>query len=322
MYKNNIVAVVIPAYNEEKLIGRVIETMPNFVDKMVIIDDCSSDKTSEAVQKHIESSTGENRIELIRHAENQGVGGAIATGYKWCRDNNMDVAVVMAGDAQMDPVDLPNLLEPIINNEADYTKGNRLFSGDAWTEIPRVRYLGNSALSLLTKIASGYWDIADSQSGYAAINKKALKRINWDEMYKRYGQPNDILVRLNIYNFRVCDVVMNPVYGVGEKSGIKPFRMIPKLSLLLFRLFLYRMFQKYIVRDTHPLVLFYVFGFFLHVVSIPMFFRFFSFWSIQGAIPEITFLSLLFSITFGVQLILFAMLFDMEANKNLRVKKG
>lgn len=320
MYNNNTIAVVVPAYNEETLIGRVIETSPEYVDRIVIVDDCSKDQTALIVKEYYKNNPG--RIVFISHSVNQGVGGAIATGYKWCRDNQMDVAVVMAGDAQMDPDDLPGLLDPIINDQADYSKGNRLVSGDAWNKIPHVRYLGNAALSLLTKIASGYWDIADSQCGYTAINKQALKTINWDEMYKRYGQPNDILVRLNIYNFRVCDVVVKPVYGIGEKSGIKPFRMIPKLSFLLFRLFIYRMIQKYVIRDTHPLVLFYGLGFVLQFAGIPMFFRFIYYWIKQDAIPEITFLSLIFCMVFSFQLILFAMWFDMEANKDLKIPPG
>ncbi|MBN1582038.1 MAG: glycosyltransferase family 2 protein, partial [Anaerolineae bacterium] len=231
MYQNHQVAVVVPAYNEEVLIARVIETMPDYVDRIVVVDDSSQDSTPETVERYVPQMDG--RLLLIRHNNNQGVGGAIATGYKWCGDHGIDVAVVMAGDAQMDPDDLPAILDPVVSGEVDYTKGNRLFTGDAWNQIPKVRYLGNSAMSLLTKIASGYWHVADSQSGYTAINLKALKTINWDRMYKRYGQPNDLLVRLNVFNFRVRDVPVKPVYGIGEKSGIKPLRMIPKLSWLL-----------------------------------------------------------------------------------------
>jgi len=181
---------------------------------------------------------------LIQHEVNQGVGGAIATGYKWCREHEIDVTVVMAGDAQMDPADLPTLLEPVIAGTVDYAKGNRLFTGDAWNQIPKVRYLGNSAMSLLTKIASGYWRVTDSQSGYTAISLKALKTIDWDQMYRRYGQPNDLLVRLNVYNFRVRDVPVKPVYNIGEESGVRPLRMIPRLSWLLFKLFRHQKFTS------------------------------------------------------------------------------
>lgn len=318
MYKDNIVAVAVPAYHEEKLIGRVIETMPDFVDKIVIVDDCSADRTSEVVQSYIDD--GDSRVVLIRHEENQGVGGAIATGYIWCRDNEIDVTVVMAGDAQMNPDDLPALLDPVVNGEVDYAKGNRLISGEAWQKIPRVRYLGNSALSLLTKIASGYWHIADSQTGYTAANLKVLKTLKLESIYKRYGMPNDMLVKLNIYNFRVRDVEIEPVYDIGEESGIKPLRMIPRLGRLMWNLFIFRMKQKYIIRDFHPLVFFYALAALLLAILTPILtIRLLYMWLIVGRnIPPINSLAILFSVVTGLQLLLFAMWFDMEYNDHLR----
>jgi len=316
MLKGKTIGAVVPAYNEEVLIGRVIETMPQFIDRIVVIDDCSIDRTADIVRSY--ASQGPDRVVLLRHDRNQGVGGAIATGYKWCRDQNLDVTVVMAGDAQMDPEDLPALLEPVLNGEVDYCKGNRLISGEAWAQIPRVRYLGNAALSMLTKIASGYWHIADSQTGYTAINRRALHTIDWDHMYKRFGQPNDLLVRLNVYNFRVRDVEIKPVYGVGEKSGVKPFRMIPRLSRLLLKLFLWRMKEKYIIRDFHPLVLFYALSFFLFLISIPLLTRLLWLWWSTGNIPPMNALALLFVGVVGVQTLFFAMWFDMEYNRHLR----
>lgn len=316
MYKDKTIAVVAPAYNEEKLIGRTLDTIPDFVDQVIVVDDCSRDATVEHVQERVAQQP--QRVILIQHKVNQGVGGAIATGYKWCRDHEMDVTVVMAGDAQMDPADLPALLDPVIEGTVDYTKGNRLFTGDAWNQIPRVRYLGNSAMSLLTKIASGYWHVADSQSGYTAINLKALKTIDWDQMYKRYGQPNDLLVRLNIFNFRVRDVPIKPVYNVGEKSGVKPLRMIPRLSWLLFKLFLYRLIQKYVIRDFHPLVFFYLMGVTLFVPGLLLgsylvFYRLFL-----GTVAPTSALFAVFLFVSGLQSIFFAMWFDMEYNRDLR----
>jgi glycosyltransferase involved in cell wall biosynthesis len=316
MFEGARVGVVVPAYNEEKLIGQAIETVPDFVDKIIAVDDCSTDETATVIEEYRER-LGE-RLELIRHEANQGVGGAIATGYKWCRDHEMDVTVVMAGDAQMDPADLPALLKPVVSGEVDYTKGNRLFTGDAWNIIPRVRYLGNSLMSLLTKIASGYWHVADSQCGYTAINLKALKMIDWDQMYKQYGQPNDLLVRLNIHNFRVCDVPVRPVYNIGEKSGIRPLRMIPKLSWFLFKLFIYRMWQKYVIRDFHPLVFFYLMAFALLTAGFLLGVRLTIRWATTGVIPRINALALMSSVIAGLQSLFFAMWFDMEYNKNLR----
>ncbi len=314
MYKNNLVAVVVPAYNEQTQITKVIETMPEFVDKIIIVNDCSTDKTADVI---ISLQKKYSNILLINHEINQGVGGAIATGYKWARDNSMDATVVMAGDAQMDPHDLSALLDPLINDEADYVKGNRLITGEAFKKIPKVRFFGNSVLSLLTKIASGYWHVADSQTGYAAINLRALVAIDWDKMYKRYGQPNDILVKLNVANFKVLDVPIEPVYNVGEQSGIKVRKVVFSISSLLAKLFCWRLKEKYIIRNFHPLIFFYLFGFFGLVVSIVFFFRLVALWIAQGSIPEITFLSWLFSFSIGFNSLFFAMWFDYEENKHL-----
>ena len=179
MLHNKLICAVIPAHNEEAQIAKVIRGIPDYVDKILAINDCSKDGTGSVIDAEAKR---DGRVVPIHHDINRGVGGAIATGYKWARDHHMDIAVVMAGDGQMDPEDLPAILEPVINGEVDYSKGNRLFTGEAYTKIPKVRYFGNSILSFLTKIASGYWHVADSQTGYTAINNKALKLIDWNEM--------------------------------------------------------------------------------------------------------------------------------------------
>jgi glycosyltransferase involved in cell wall biosynthesis len=317
MYRGKTVAVVVPAYNEEKLIDRVLTTMPEFVDIIVLVDDSSKDLTVAKVRSL--TNTYPKRLILIEHAINRGVGAAIATGYKWCRDNNMDVTVVMAGDAQMDPEDLPALLNPVVKDETDYAKGNRLISGEAWRKIPRIRYLGNATLSLLTKIASGYWHITDSQTGYTAANLKVLKTIDLDHIYHRYGMPNDLLVKLNIYNFRVRDVEIRPIYGIGEKSGIRPILIIPRLSWLMLKLFLFRMVQKYIIRDFHPLIFFYVLSGLLLGIGLPILtFRMVYIWMITGSIPPINALAVMMLLITGLQFLLFAMWFDMDYNRGLR----
>jgi glycosyltransferase involved in cell wall biosynthesis len=313
VFNGKTVGVVIPAYNEEKLIGRVIDTMPMIVDKIVIVDDCSKDNTSFVVQCYIDDHP--DRIVLIHHEENQGVGGAIATGYKWCRDHEIDATVVMAGDAQMDPDDLPALLDPVVNDKVDYSKGNRLISGEAWKTIPRVRYLGNAMLSLLTKIASGYWNVADSQTGYTVANLKVLKTIDLDNIYKRYGMPNDMLVKLNIYNFRVCDVEIKPIYGIGERSGIKPIRMIPKLTWQLCIFFLYRMFQKYVIRDFHPLIFFYLSGIVMFLSGLILGLYLFAYRIIVGPVEATSTIMAVFLFITGMQSLFFAMWFDMDYNK-------
>lgn len=318
MFMNCSVAVVVPAYNEELLIGRVIETMPDCVDRIVVVNDCSRDRTGEIVQGYAER-LGE-RVLLISHEKNQGVGGAIATGYKWARDNDMDIAVVMAGDAQMNPDDLHRLLRPVALGMTDYAKGNRLFTEKAWDIIPKKRYIGNSVLSLLTKIASGYWHVADSQSGYTAINKQALKVIDWDCMYKRYGQPNDLLVRLNVQEFRVVDVPVAPVYNIGERSGIKISKIIFTLSFLLLKLFFWRLLHKYFIRDFHPLIFFYILGMMLLALSVPLGARLLYYYFFRDITPGLNAIAFLFSSTTGFQSLFFAMWFDMFSNLHLKGK--
>jgi glycosyltransferase involved in cell wall biosynthesis len=315
MFKDKSVCVVVPAYNEALLIGSVVSTMPDYVDRIVVVNDCSTDKTASEVEKHAEVN---NKVVLVNHTKNSGVGASIASGYCWARDNNMDITVVMAGDGQMDPADLPRLLEPVAMGEVDYAKGNRLFTGEAYRKIPKVRYFGNSVLSMLTKVASGYWNIADSQTGYTAIGLKALKTIDWNKMYKRYGQPNDLLVRLNVYNFRVKDVPVKPVYNIGERSGIKIRKVIFTIPWLLLRLFMWRMKEKYVIRNFHPLVFFYFLGSLFFLSTFLLFIRLFAYWYLSGSIPPINALAAMFSFMSASMFTLFAMWFDMESNKHLQ----
>jgi glycosyltransferase involved in cell wall biosynthesis len=315
MYRDKTIAVIVPAFNEEKLIGKVLKTIPSFVDHIVIVDDASSDRTGEVVKTHQEE---DSRITHIQHKINEGVGGAIVTGYKWARDHEIDISVVMAGDAQMDPKDLPELLDPVVEGATDYSKGNRLFTGKAWKVIPKSRYFGNAVLSFLTKIASGYWHVADSQSGYGAITLEALKTIDVDAIYKRYGMPNDLLVKLNVYNFRVQDVPVTPVYGIGERSGIKIYKVVFTLSFLLMKLFLWRLKEKYVIRDFHPLVLFYLMGFVLTPIGIGFGFYLLMYRIFVGPVAATSALFSAFFTISGLQSLFFAMWFDMEYNKELK----
>jgi glycosyltransferase involved in cell wall biosynthesis len=315
MYQDKSICVVVPAHNEQSQIGKVFDTMPDYVDHIVVIDDKSTDETVDVVEQY---QTRDPRIELLKHASNQGVGGSIGTGYKWALDNHCDVTAVMAGDGQMDPDDLVNVIAPVVAGVTDYTKGNRLFFGDAWNMIPHYRYLGNSFLSLLTKISSGYWHIADSQSGYTAISWIALNRIDIDKIYKDYGMPNDLLIRLNQYDFRVRDVHIKPVYNIGERSGIKLMRVIPRISWLLFKGFWRRLFFKYVIKDFHPLVFFYILSCVLLLSSVPLAIRLFYIWAVTGDIPDINAMALIFTLISGLQTLFFGMWFDMEYNKNLK----
>jgi len=315
MFKDRSVAVVVTAYNEEKLILNVLTSMPHWVDHILVVNDGSKDRTVEKVTEYMEK---EPKVALIGHKENKGVGGAIATGYKYCLEKNYDITVVMNGDAQMDPEDLSALITPLAEGVADYAKGNRLFHGKAWELIPHYRYIGNSVLSLLTKIASGYWHIADSQCGYTAISRSALEAIPIDEIFPRYGVPNDILVKLNIESMVVIDVPIRPIYNIGEVSGIRLVKVIPDISFLLLRRFFERLTQKYVIRDFHPLIFFYILGLIALPLGSGMGFYYFCYRILVGHVTPVTALFAAFLTLTGILFLLFAMLFDMEYNKHLK----
>jgi hypothetical protein len=217
----------------------------------------------------------------------------------------------------MDPDDLAKLVAPVARGEVDYAKANRLFTGQAWELIPRYRYLGNAVLSLLTKIASGYWHVADSQTGYTAISHRYLELLDLDRIYQRYGFPNDMLVHLNVWNARVRDFPSRPIYNVGERSGIRLRKVVPRISWLLVKGFFWRMREKYVIRDFHPLVFFYFLGFLFTTIGLVL--------GVVEAVlrlkgnaittPTIVLVALL--LISGSQFTLFAMWFDMESNKDL-----
>jgi glycosyltransferase involved in cell wall biosynthesis len=307
------VAVVVPAHDEERLVVETLRGIPELVDRIYVVDDASGDATAERA-----AELGDARVEIIRHERNRGVGAAIVAGYQRALEEEIDVTCVMAADNQMDPAELASLVEPVARGEVEYAKANRLFSGEAWTVIPHTRFFGNAVLSLLTKIASGYWHVADSQAGYTAISLDALRRLDLGRLYPRYGFPNDMLVHLNIQNARVRDVPSRPIYDVGENSGIRLRSVVPRISWLLFKGFWWRMAQKYVIRDFHPLVFFYAFGVLMGAVGlllgvIEVISRIFG-----NQITPATIVLVAVLLIAGLQLTLFAMWFDMEANKDLR----
>jgi len=365
MLNNKTVAVVVPCYNEEEQIGMVIETMPDFVDRIIIVNDLSKDNTAKVVESYIElykysgtplidnknklKKTRFNRAEfvleeqsktelsyftdfevvqkneidtskivLINHLQNGGVGAAIATGYKWAKDHNIDCTAVMAGDGQMDPDELESLCLPVINDGVDYVKGNRLIHRSALLVIPKVRYFGNSVLSILTKIASGYWHISDTQTGYTAISLKALNAIKLHEIFKRYGMPNDMLVKLNIAMCTVKEVEIKPVYDVGEKSKMKIHKVIPTVSWLLLKLFFKRLWFKYLFRDFHPLFLLYHFTFLIALISLPLGLSIGYSYFVEGSsVSPQALIAFLFFFISGFQSLLFAMWMDIQDNERL-----
>lgn len=249
MYQGLKVCVVVPAYNEEKLIAQTIRATPEFVDHIVVIDDCSTDATSQRARE-----TGDARLTVIRHEVNTGVGGAICDGHREALRLGCDVSVVMAGDAQMDPAYLPALLAPIVDGTALFTKANRFYSGDSYRGMPPYRIFGNIVLSFMTKLASGYWHLFDPQNGYTAIHRTALERLDLNQVAKDYSFENDLLINLNILRVPACDVPIPAVYG-EEMSTMRMRKVIPALLRQLTRGLFRRILLKYVVFSFSPIAL-------------------------------------------------------------------
>jgi len=310
-YRGKRVAVVVPAYNEEALIGETLDSIPDYVIRVYAVDDGSADRTGAIIDAY---ARHDPRIVPIHHDPNRGVGAAITSGYLRAVEDGMDLVAVMAGDNQMDPNYLPSLLDPIVDGHADYTKGNRLISEAYRTGMPGWRSFGNSILTFLTKIASGYWQMMDPQNGYTVISGKALAELPLDSIYQGYGYCNNLLVWLNIHNMTVRDVAIPARYG-REKSKIRYSTYIPRVSKLLLGNFLFRLKTKYFQMSFHPLVFFYAAGAVLTPIGIvgglitlwekfvwgsPVLF-------VHGVLSFLMFV-------FGMQFLFFAMFFDMQAN--------
>ena len=310
-YRGKRVAVVVPAYNEEELIGETIESIPEYICRIYVINDGSKDRTGEIIEDY---SRRDPRIVPIHHNPNRGVGAAITSGYLRSIEDGMDLAAVMAGDNQMDPTYLPSLLDPIIDGRADYTKGNRLLNDAYRTGMPGWRSFGNSLLTFLTKIASGYWQMMDPQNGYTAISVKALSELPLTEVYQGYGYCNNLLVWLNIHNMTVRDVAIPARYG-REKSKIRYSTYIPRVSKLLLGNFLFRLKTKYFQMSFHPLIFFYAAGAVLTPLGILG--GLITLWEkfMMGA-PVLFVHGVLSLLMFaiGAQCLFFAMFFDMQAN--------
>lgn len=310
-YRGKRVAVVVPAYNEELLIGETLQGIPDFVARVYVVNDCSRDRTREIVDHF---AGVDPSIVAIHHETNQGVGAAIVNGYKRALEDGMDVVAVMAGDNQMDPDFLPHLLDPLVDGKCDYTMGNRLANLKFRQQMSRWRFFGNALLTLLTKIASGYWQMVDPQNGYTAISARALNQLDLSDIYPRYGYCNDVLVKLNIWGFKVVNVPHPARYG-REKSGIQYRTYITKLSRLLLTGFLGRLKTKYVVMSFHPLVIFYFAGLVLCLLGfLGGLFSIYYKVVEHGAmfVPSVTSLIIF---TLGTQFWLFAMLFDMQQER-------
>lgn len=314
MYRDHTVALVIPAHNEEVLITPTLEKVPEVIDKIFVTDDVSTDRTAELI---LERAKIDPRVNLIRHQVNQGPGGAIISGYKAAIEHDFDLAVVVGGDDQMPLEMVTDLLDPIIDGECDYTKGNRFHHmGPTLAKMPKLRIFANILITAMTKICSGYYKIMDVVDGYTCISKRALTTIDWDRVWPGYGYPMAFLVHMNAYGFKTVDVPRPPIYLEGvRQSQIKGAKYALKVTPMLCKSFFWRIFYRYLYRDFHPLVFFYLLGLILlpmGVVSgVVQIFNQLIGVGVSG--PQAVFTAM--CVITGANFLLFAMFFDMEAGK-------
>jgi glycosyltransferase involved in cell wall biosynthesis len=312
MYAQHRIGVVIPAYNEENLIKTTISSVPDYVDRIYVVDDGSVDATPERVKE----CAVDLRLISIRHEKNSGVGAAITTGYKLALRDGLDIVAVVAGDNQMDPKYLPYLLDPIVWKMADYTKGNRLVRPEMRNGMSPWRSFGNSVLTYITKLSSGYYEMIDPQNGYTAISRRALQKVDLDGIYPWYGYLNDLLAKLNVAGCKIMDVIIPARYG-QEKSKIRYGLYIIKVSWLLAKTFLWRLYMKYFVLDFHPLIFFYITGFFL--TSVGLVGGIYAIYNKLALSGELFIHGMLALILFmiGLQFMLFGIVFDLQARQKV-----
>ena len=301
-----------PAYDEERLVGETIRGIPEFVDRILVVDDASRDGTPRAAE-----AVGDPRVDVLRHERNEGVGAAIATGYRRALEEEIDVTCVMAADNQMDPASSrvsSSRSRAATSSTRRRTVSSRVRRGRS-SRAPATWGTPSSRCSRRSRRATG---TSPTRRPATRRCRSTRSAVSTSALYPRYGFPNDMLVHLNVQNARVRDVPSRPIYDVGERSGIKLRSVVPRISWLLFKGFWWRMGQKYVIRDFHPLVFFYVFGvamlgvgFVLGLVELVL--------RIAGnAITPATIVLVAVLVIAGLQMTLFAMWFDMEANKDLR----
>ena len=264
MLKQQKIAVVIPAYNEEKLIGKTVNSLPEFVDHIVVVNDGSTDQTARVLK---ELNQHDQRLTILTNDPNQGIGASLVKGFNRALELPVDLVFVMAGDAQCDPNYLKPMVETLLDENLDYVKANRFMHLDALTQMPTYRRIGNIIITLLTKFSTGYYSIFDSQNGYGVFRRQTLERIRFDKLGTRYEYENALLLELSLANARIKDVAVPAIYG-EETSTIPFFRTVWRALEVLWNGFWRRIYLKYILLNFHPVALFLITGLSLSTIGI------------------------------------------------------
>lgn len=236
MISGQTIAVVIPAFNERILLPRTILSMPHYVDRIVVVDDASTDDTVKVVE-----TLSDPRVSLCKHENNRGVGAAIVTGYRWCVEHQVDLAVVVGADNQMDPDDMNSILLPALSGEADYVMGDRLSWPGGWKLFPPIRLVGVLGLAAMTRVATGF-PVRDAQCGYTAVTRRALEALPLSELYPRYGFPNDMLAKVCAAGLRTTTRPVRPVYA-DERSHLRIRKVVAPLLKITARNWVHRVTQ-------------------------------------------------------------------------------
>jgi glycosyltransferase involved in cell wall biosynthesis len=262
MYRNLKTAVVIPAYNEEKLIGRTVKSIPEYVDHIIIVNDASTDKTPEKIKQIVKIN---KKVILVDNKVNQGVGGSLMNGYEHAlKDTKAGAIGIVAGDAQFDTSYLQPMLDELIDREYDYVKASRFFHREAFRKMPRYRQIGNIFISLLTKFSTGYYSITDITNGCGWLSRGILERVNFEFVEKRYDYETSMLTALSIAGAKIKDHAVPAHYG-EETSTIKLIPTALRNLRAVWKGFWRRIFYKYVLFDFHPVALFLFGGLLLNI---------------------------------------------------------
>ena len=238
------IGVVVPCYKVSRQVFGVLAAIPSVVSRIYVVDDFCPESTGAVVER----LNTDSRIKVLYHSENQGVGGAVLTGYQQAINDDVDIVLKIDGDGQMNPQLIPHFVKPILDGRADYTKGNRFYSLDLLRSMPKMRLFGNAALSLVNKIASGYWSIMDPTNGFTAINTKLLPLLPLAIIERRYFFESDMLYHLGLVRACVVDVPMRASYGNEPSSLSIPdvvIRFPGKYCIRAIKRFVY----SYLLRD-------------------------------------------------------------------------
>lgn len=308
--KSPTIAVVIPAYRVRDQIGWVLDSIPSFVTSIIVVNDASPDDAQSVIEGR---AAKDARVVPLVHATNQGVGGAMLTGFTEALSRGVDIIVKVDGDGQMDPARIEMLIRPLLENEADFTKGNRFRDFEALKQMPRSRLVGNLFASLLAKFATGYWNMFDPANGYLAARADALRALNFKNIARDYLFETSLLCEL--YNVRavVRDVPMPAKYA-DENSSISYSRMIVQypsalLTFALKRIALHYFFYDFNIASVYTLLGFplFVFGFIFGVT------KWIQYASVQVPAPTGTVLLAALSVLIGVQFLIQAISYDLHA---------